>query len=108
MMNTQKPGQGDRHADHTRNRKRQYVQLRIVTLNVGTMRGRSAEIVELLSQRNVHICCVHETFWKSESAQNIMGKNCHYTLFWKGDELGHGSVGNLILKNGLNQCYQYL
>ena len=87
MLNTQKPGQGDRSADYTKNRKRQYVKLRIVTLNVVTMRGRSTEIIEMLSKHNVDICCVQETCWKGESAQNILGKNCHYNLFWVSGEM---------------------
>ena len=78
MLITQKPGQGDRPGDYTKNRKRQYVKLRIATLNVGTIQKRSAEIVEMLSRRNVDICCVQETRWKSELARKIMGKNCHY------------------------------
>ena len=61
MLNTQKPYQGDRPADYNRNYKRQYVNLRIATINVGTIRGRSAEIVEMLFRRNVDICCVQET-----------------------------------------------
>ena len=87
MLNTQKPGQGDISADYTKNRKRQYVKLRIVTLNVVTMRGRSAEIIEMLSKHNVDICCVQETRWKGESAQNILGKNCHYNFFWVSREM---------------------
>ena len=88
VLNTLKPGQGDRPADHTRNCKRQYVKLRIATLNGGIMRGGSAETAEILSQCNVNICCVQKTCWKGESARKIMGKNCHYyyKFFWKGDE----------------------
>ena len=101
ILNTQKPGHGDRPVDYTRNRKRQYVKLRIDTLNAGAITERS-EIVEMLSLRNVDICCVQETRWKGESARKVMGKNCHYQFFWKGDESGHSGVGIL------NQSYQYL
>ena len=78
MLNTNKPGQGDRPANYTWNRK----QLRIATPTVGTIRGRSAEI-EILSQPNVDICCVQETRWKGESVQKSMGKNWHYKFFGK-------------------------
>ena len=61
MLNTQKPDRGDRPADYARNCKRQCVKLRIATLNVGTMRGRSAEIIEMLSRRSVDICSAQET-----------------------------------------------
>ena len=78
MLNTKKPSQGDRPANYTRNRK----QLRIATPNVGTIRGRYAEI-EILSQPNIDICCVQETRWKGESVRKSIGKNCHYKFFCK-------------------------
>ena len=34
---------------------------RISTLNVGTMRGRSGEVVEIVFRRKVDICCLQET-----------------------------------------------
>ena len=70
--------------------------IQIATLNVGTMRGQFADIAEMLSWRNVDICCAQETRWKSDSARKNMGKNCHYKIFWKGDESGHGGEGTLI------------
>ena len=86
MQITQAPCQGDRLADYTRNRKRQYFKLRIATRNVGTLRGRSAEVVEMLSRCNVDIFCVKETRWKDELTRRVMGKNCHNKFFWKGNE----------------------
>ena len=35
--------------------------IRIATLNVGTTKGRSNEIVEMLSRRLIDICCVQES-----------------------------------------------
>ena len=93
MLNTQKPGQGDRPANCTRNRKWLYGKLQIATLNVSTMKGQSAEIVEMLSRRIFDICCAQEIRWKGEWAQKIMEKNCHYKFFWKGYKLGHGGIG---------------
>ena len=37
------------------------VKFRLGTLNVGTMRGRSGEVVETLSRRHIDLCCVQET-----------------------------------------------
>ena len=75
MLNTQKPCHGDIPADYTRNRERQYAKLSTATLNVGTMRGRSAEIAEMVFCRYVNICCMQETRCKVKSARKIMGKN---------------------------------
>ena len=105
MLNTQKPGQGDRPANCTRNRKWLYDKLQIATLNVSTMKGQSAEIVEMLSRRIFDICCAQETRWKGEWAQKIMGKNCHYKFFWKGDKLGHGGIGIQIKKKWSEYLY---
>lgn len=73
------------------------MKLWIATLYVGTMRGKSAEIVEMLSQcKIVDICCMQETHWKGKFAGKIMGKICHFKFFWKGDESGDGGIGILI------------
>ena len=49
------PGQGERYTGKEVNR-----DIRIAILNVGTMRGRSNEIVEM-SRRLIDICCVQES-----------------------------------------------
>ena len=74
ILNTQKPYQVDRPTDYTRNQKWEYAIPWIVTLNVVTIRGQSAAIANMLSWRNVDVCCVQETHWKEESAWKIMGK----------------------------------
>ena len=74
ILNTQKPYQVDRPTDYTRNQKWEYAIPWIVTLNVVTIRGQSAAIANMLSRRNVDVCCVQETHWKEESAWKIMGK----------------------------------
>ena len=38
--------------------------LRISSWNVGTFKGRSAEVVETLARRNVDICCLQEVRWR--------------------------------------------
>lgn len=98
MLKTQKPGRGSRPADYIINRKRQYLEPQIATLNNGTMTGRSSEIVEMLSRHNVDTCCMQETRWKDELARKIMGQNCHYKFFWKGGDSRHDDVGLLIKK----------
>ena len=61
------PGQGERSAGKEINR-----DIRITTLNVATMRGRSDEIVEMLSRRLIDICCVQESRWEVSQ----LGRNC--------------------------------
>ena len=49
--------------------------LRIASLNVGTLRGRSSEVVETLTRRQVDICCLQEMRWRGGSAHVITGEN---------------------------------
>ena len=37
-----------------------HIKMKIATWNVGTMRGRSSEIVETITRRNIDLCCVQE------------------------------------------------
>ena len=54
----QLPRTGVRHARGKVKTKR---HIRIASWNVGTMKGRSLEVVETLERRNIDICCVQET-----------------------------------------------
>ena len=57
------------------------------TWNVGSMTGRSGEVVETLARRRVDICCVQETRWKGGSARMVTGKSCKYKILWQSDWL---------------------
>ena len=41
---------------------------KIASWNIGTMRGRSSEIVETITRRNIDLCCVQEVRWRGASA----------------------------------------
>ena len=70
--------------------------LRIATLNVGTMRGRSSEVVETMSRRGIDLCCMQEVRWRDASARFITGKDDRYKFFWVGNNVGTGGVGILL------------
>ena len=88
------PGQGDRPAGTPGNKA--CSKVRIATLNVGSLTGRSNEIVEMLSRRKIDICCLQETRWRGGSARLISGKDCQYKLFWSGSESGIHGVGVFV------------
>ena len=69
---------------------------RIVSLNVGTLRGRSSEVVETVSRRGVDLCCLQEVRWRGASARMIVGKDSCYKVFWTGNEIVNGGVGILL------------
>ena len=47
--------------------------IRFAMWTIGTMSGRSAEIVETLHRRKTDVCCVQETRWTGSGAR-VMGK----------------------------------
>ncbi|ESO01529.1 hypothetical protein HELRODRAFT_174485 [Helobdella robusta] len=55
--------------------------LRLGTLNVGSLTGRSMEIAEMLERRRIDICCLQETRWKSIGVCNSTRtkKNINYS-----------------------------
>ena len=81
-------GQGGRPADTCK--------LCVATVNVGTMSGRSNEVVEMLTRRGVDVCCLQETRWRGGSARKIEGKDSFYKFFWCGDQTGFEGVGIMV------------
>ena len=49
-------------------RKVKRVELKVGTLNVGTMTGKSRELADVMERRKVDVLCVQETRWKGEKA----------------------------------------
>jgi exonuclease III len=74
---------------------RKGVVMRIGSVNVGTMKGRSGDIAEMAARR-LDICCVQETRWKGGSARNIGWDDGWYKFFWAGCEDGVAGVDVLV------------
>ena len=55
---------GRRKRGRREERKDMKIELKVGSLNVGTMTGKSREIVYLMERRNVDVLCVQETRWK--------------------------------------------
>ena len=70
--------------------------IRFGSWNVGTMTGRSSEIVEVLERRRVDVCCVQETRWKGGKAKMVRGKSGQYKFLWQGCPEGIHGVGLLV------------
>ena len=47
------------------------VTSRVGSVNVGTLRGREGEVVEMAASRHLDICCLQETVWKGERARKL-------------------------------------
>ncbi len=79
---------------------------RAATINVGTMKGRSGEIVEMLERRRVDVCCVQEVRWRGSSARLLTGKEHRYKLFWVGNSAGLGGVGILLAEKWIDKVIE--
>ncbi|KAK3573614.1 hypothetical protein QTP86_030001, partial [Hemibagrus guttatus] len=75
-------------------RKGKSVGLRIGTLNVGTMTGKSRELADVMERRKVDILCVQETRWKGSKARSI---GAGFKLFYYGVDSKRNGVG-VVLK----------
>ena len=52
-----------------RERGRRMIKLKIATLNVGSMTGRSGEIAQLMRKKSQQVLCVQDTKWKGSNAR---------------------------------------
>ena len=59
----------------------QYLHVRFMTANIGSMTGKSREIADIMHRRKIMIACVQETKWKGSKAKEI-GGNCQTLLPW--------------------------
>ncbi|XP_061621461.1 uncharacterized protein LOC133474126 [Phyllopteryx taeniolatus] len=78
-------------------RKTQSLELNVGTLNVGTMTGKSRELVDMMIRRKVDILCVQETRWKGSKARSL---GAGFKLFYHGVDGKRNGVG-VILKEEL-------
>ncbi|KAK6765461.1 hypothetical protein RB195_025398 [Necator americanus] len=81
-------------------RHRQQHPVRLATLNVGTLTGRSRELADSLRKRRVDICCVQETRWKGSKARELGGG---YKLIYHGtsNRNGVGIILNESFRNSV-------
>ena len=79
--------------------------LRIGSWNVGTLKGRSNEIVEVISRRNIDICCIQEVRWRGASTKLIQGKNTIQKLFWIGNDQGTNGFGIFLAEKWIEKVF---
>ena len=68
------------------------VPLRIGSVNVGSLKGKDGEVVNMAVEGRLDFCCLQETRSRGEGARR-MGA---YKLFWRGGEKGIHGVGMLV------------
>ncbi len=71
---------------------RRNITLRFGTWNIGTLTGKSFELVDVLKKRRIDVACIQETRWKGEKAREIRG----YKLWYSGLVKGLNGVGIMV------------
>ena len=57
------------------------MNLRIGTLNVGSMKGRSGEVADMAARRRLDFCCLQETRWKGGSVRSHGKEGAMYKFY---------------------------
>ncbi|XP_058639968.1 craniofacial development protein 2-like [Onychostoma macrolepis] len=68
-------------------------RIRLATLNIGTLTGRSRELADTLKTRRIDIACIQETKWKGSKARDI-GEG--YKLIYHGVKSSQNGVAVAI------------
>ena len=67
--------------------------MRFLTVNLGTMTGKSREVANMLKRRRVSIACVQETKWKGSKAKEI-GEG--YKMYYFGTSNNRNGVAVIL------------
>lgn len=66
--------------------------LTVGSWNIGTLQGKSIELVKILRKRKINIVCVQETKWVSSTTRDVDG----YKLRYSGSDKRRNGVGILM------------
>ena len=58
----------------------------VCSWNVGSIKGRSNYVAEVMSRRKVDICGLQEVRWRGASAKLVEEKDFRCKLFWVGND----------------------
>ena len=54
-------------------RQQSRCEVRLGSLNVGTMSGKGVKVVEIMERMRLEVLCVHETKWRGDRARVMVG-----------------------------------
>ena len=87
------PGGRRRLKKLVQGRGRRLSKSKLASLNVGSMTGRSGEIVQLMRKKSLQVLCVQETKWKGSHAREI---GAGYKLYYHGEDGMKNGVGIIL------------
>ena len=70
----------------TMSRNSEKINVRVASVNVGSMAGRSREVVEMLGRRRVDVCAVQEVRYKNSGTRVYGSGEEKYKFWWSGGE----------------------
>ena len=73
---------------------------------MGTMSGRSGEVVDMVSRRRLDFCCLQETRWKGGSARVFGADGAKYKFFWSGGRAAEAGVGMLVAERWIDKVIE--
>ena len=77
-------------------------KVRLASWNIGSLTGKSIELVKSLRRRSISIACVQETKWVGTKAREIDG----YKLWYSGSSKEKNGVGILVVKDLADQVVE--
>lgn len=70
--------------------------VRVCAVNVGTLRGRRREVVDMLGRRRIDICCVQEVRYKGVGTTSVGEGQDRYKFWYSGNEDSTNGVGIFV------------
>src|SRR3989441_6099388 len=71
-------------------------QLRVDSLNVGTMSGRDGELADMAYRRGLDFFCFQETRWKGKANKLMDEEDRRYKFLWMSCKVGSAGVGVMV------------
>lgn len=85
---------------------RDVVRLRVGSVNVGSLRKRDGEVVNMAGERRLDVCCLQETRWRGGSARMLGADRARYKVFWKGCDSGLAGVGVMVAEKWIEHVVE--
>ena len=83
-------------------RRSKLANVRLASWNIGSLTGKSIELVKILLKRRISIACIQETRWVGAKAKEIDG----FKLWYSGFKRTTNGVGILVKRDLVEQVVE--
>ncbi|XP_043717506.1 uncharacterized protein LOC122665422 [Telopea speciosissima] len=74
-------------------------RIRFASWNIGSLTGKSMELIDVMQRRRINVACIQETRWKGHKAKALDD----FKLWYLGNESRRGGVGIVVDKDLKNE-----